>query len=86
MGIYVLSHPKNPVAAGLKNFHGDRSKSLLSRKTEEPGDTIAIDLPLYASECIRDDHDDLGCMRGIAFALAIQAAVALFAFILWRVF
>lgn len=87
MGIYVLSHPKNPVATGLESFNGGISAGARSRKAaEEAGDTIAIDLPLYASDYIREQNSDLGCMRGIAFALAIQAAVVLFAFILWHIF
>lgn len=87
MGIYVLNHPKQSMAAGFEGFgEGLAEKVLPKEKPETCCDTIAIDLPLYASERHRETGDHLGCVRGIAFALAIQAGVALFAFALWRIF
>lgn len=90
MGIYVFANPKCATTADLKESSASSRGTAVPRNSFKDCRHIVsidtIDLPRYAAEDVQGRSHSLGCVRGIAFALAIQAAVALFALVLWRLF
>lgn len=71
----------------LPSFQASPARSGLHLVTEQPAasmERFTIELPRYASTEPEEKSDPLGCVRGIAIAVALQAAVVLAAFGLWK--
>lgn len=71
----------------LPNFQSRPARSGLHLVTEQPAaimERFSLELPHYASSEPSEAHDPLGCLRGIAIALGLQAAVVLGALGMWK--
>ncbi len=74
MGIHVLP-----------SFHHPSAKSgpqLVARPAAN--EHLPFELPRYSVDARSEDRDGLGCMRGVAMALVIQAVFAALVFGIWE--
>lgn len=75
MGVRVLPNLQDrPASSGLR----------LVTAPPATAERLPLELPHYASDEPREDRDPLGCVRGVAIALGLQAAVILLIFGLWK--
>jgi hypothetical protein len=74
MGIHAVPNPRQDSPASRLHLIGGR---------EFTGEDFGMELPRYAAGSDEEDRP-LGCIRGIAVACAIQAALAILALAIWK--
>ena len=75
MGIQVL--PNFQDASPSAGLH-------LVTSTQTITDQLPFELPRYSADIAPEEQDDLGCMRGVAWALGIQALLVILALGFWK--
>ena len=74
MGIQALPNPENGSNRTALHVVGGRDF------TEQ----LPMEVPGYLTDPVPEEQDGLGCIRGIAVAFALQAAIVAAIFAIWK--